>query len=86
MPTSATGILDLNLIPRFEAAPLITTIEFTLPNMARQKKRYTNRQSRGNGTQPKVHSDTPKDYYRMSVQHHGGDMALEAFLEKFKKS
>jgi hypothetical protein len=53
--------------------------------MARQKKRYMNKQSRGDGTKPRVKSATPKDYHRQAVSYHGGDAKLEEFLEKLKK-
>lgn len=53
--------------------------------MARTKKKYANGQSRGNGTQPQLHSPTKKDYYRQAVSYHGGEQKLEEFLENLKK-
>ena len=53
--------------------------------MARTKKKYTNGQDRGNGTQPQRRSLTPKDYHRQAVSYHGGEQKLEEFLENLKK-
>lgn len=53
--------------------------------MARQRKRYSNGQSRGEGTQPMRRSPTPRDYHRQAVSHHGSELKLEEFLEKLKK-
>lgn len=52
--------------------------------MARQKKRYMNGQSRGDGTQPMRRNPAPKDYHRQCVSFHGSEMALEAFKEGLK--
>lgn len=53
--------------------------------MARTKKRYANGQSRGDGSQPMRRSPTPRDYHRMAVAYHGGELALEKFMEGLKK-
>jgi hypothetical protein len=53
--------------------------------MARQKKKYSNGQSRGTGTQSMRRNPTPKDYHRQAVAYHGGELKLEEFLENLKK-
>lgn len=49
--------------------------------MSRTKKKYSNGQSRGGSGIPASTTRTPKDYHRVAVQFHGGELAYEKFVK-----
>lgn len=53
--------------------------------MARLKKKYSNGQSRGSGTEPQKHSTTPKNYHHQEIAFHGSEAAYERWKEDGKR-
>jgi hypothetical protein len=54
--------------------------------MSRTRKKYSNGQKRGGGPSAKAKmSRNPKDYHRVAVAFHGGELAYQAWIDGGRK-